>query len=148
MKGGIVPIHIMRFAPADYLGDPAVKLALAEDRIDAIAFYPLFLFHAFLQGGALASDVRLLAATCSMPRRRVEKALAFWKEQGKIEERDGYLYQRRVTREVERELEFRRSEAERKRQRRLVASGGHPADIRRSPGGVRGPYARASASAI
>lgn len=137
MKGGRTPIHIMRFAPADYLNDPAVKLALAEDNVDATAFYPLFLFNAFAQGGSLTSDLRVLAATIGMSRKRVERALAFWKDTGTIEDRDGRLYQKRVTREVEQELAFRDAEAERKRLARERTSGGRPADAVDTSGGRR-----------
>lgn len=117
MKDGRVPIHIMRFAPADYLNEPAVKLALAEDNVDATAFYPLFLFAAFTQGGSLQADLRVLSATIGMPRKRVERALAFWRGTGTIEERDGRLYQKRLSREVAEELEFREEQSKRANKR-------------------------------
>lgn len=137
MKGGKTPIHLMRFACADYLNEPAVKLALAEDNVDASAFYPLFLFNAFTQGGSLPSGPRILAATVGMPLKRVERALKFWQEHGVIEERDGRLYQKRLEREVTQELAFRDSEAERKRIARERQSGGRPADGGQASGGRR-----------
>lgn len=101
------PIHIMRWAPADYVNDPAVKLALAKRDFVASAFYPLFLFHAFIQGGELPADPVALGAIVGMRPADVRRALTFWTELGKLKERDGRLYHERVVRDVAEELAFR-----------------------------------------
>ncbi len=113
MKGGRIPIHIMRWAPADYVNDPAVKLALAKRDLVASTFYPLFLFHAFMEGGSLPSDPVLLAAIVGMRPADVRKAVAFFVGHGKLREVDGRLSHERVVREVKAELEFRELQSER-----------------------------------
>lgn len=113
MKGGRVPIHIMRWAPADYVNDPVVRLALARRDLTASTFYPLFLFHAFMEGGSLPADVEILSAIIGMRPADVTKALAFWQGHGKIHEKDGKLSHSRVSREVSEELAFRELQSER-----------------------------------
>ena len=139
MRGGKTPIHLMKFAPADYVNDPAVRLALARGNLAASTFYPLFIFHSFLQGGALNSDRAVLAATLGMTSQQVARALKYWIAQGKIVESDGQLYQKRVRREVEKELAFREAEAERKRRERSD----RPADVRRTSVGRPSPQSEA-----
>jgi hypothetical protein len=102
----------MRWAPADYVNDPVVKLALARRDFAASTFYPLFLFHAFMEGGALPSDPVLLGAIVGMKRADVEKAVGFWVEHGKLQIEDGRIFHRRIVREVAEELEFRAQQAE------------------------------------
>lgn len=106
------PIHIMRWAPADYVNDPSVKLALAQRDFVSSTFYPLFLFHAFIQGGELPAEPVALAAIVGMRPVDVRRALAFWIEQGKIREADGRLYHERVRRDIAAELEFRAGQSE------------------------------------
>lgn len=106
------PIHIMRFAPSDYVNDPVVKLALARRDLAASAFYPLFLFHSHMEGGSLPAALALLAAAVGMKEGDVRKAVAFWVEHGKLVERDGRLYNRRVAEEVAKELEFRAEQSD------------------------------------
>ena len=106
------PIHILRWAPADYVNDPAVKLALAKRDFVASTFYPLFLFHAFIQGGELPANPVLLGAIVGLRPGDVERALEFWIEQGKIKESGGKLYHDRVRRDIAAELEFRQEQAE------------------------------------
>jgi len=113
MKGGRVPIHIMRWAPADYVNDPVVKLALAKRDLVASTFYPLFLFHAFMEGGSLPAHNLSLAAILGMRPADVSKAVSFFKEHGKLQEADGRLFHQRVMREVKAELEFRELQSER-----------------------------------
>lgn len=112
MKGGRTPIHIMRFAPSDYVNDPAVKLALKRGDLEAAAFYPMFLFHSFIQGGSLPANVEALAAVVGMSEGQVERAVAFWKAQGKLVEADGLLFQKRVMREIRKELSYRKGQQE------------------------------------
>lgn len=106
------PIHIMRWAPADYVNDPAVKLALAQRDFVASTFYPLFLFHAFIQGGRLPAEPTALGAILGMRPVDVRRAVAYWTEQGKIKELDGSLYHERVLRDIEAELAFRAEQGE------------------------------------
>ncbi len=125
MKGGHRPIHIQRWCPADYVNDPAVRVALATHNLAATTFYPLFLFYSFLQGGRLPHDALTLSALFGMRLGDVRRALAYWQGAGKIHEEDGFLFHRRVQREVDDELRFRSQEADRKRKER---SGQCPAD--------------------
>jgi hypothetical protein len=111
----------MRWAPADYVNDPSVKLALAQRDYVSSTFYPLFLFHAFIQGGKLPADPTILGAILGMRPVSVRHSVAFWTEQGKIKERDGYLYHDRIVRDIESELAFRAEQAHKGR------FGGRPA---------------------
>lgn len=106
------PIHIMRWAPADYVNDPAVKLALAKRDYVASTFYPLFLFHAYIQGGHLTADPEALGAILGMKPADVCRALEFWTAQGKVREREGRLYHERVLRDIAAEMAFREEQAE------------------------------------
>lgn len=117
MKGGQTPIHVMRFAVADYLEDPWVKLALTERNLVATTFYPLFLFASFNHGGDLPSDPTLLAAALGMRRSDVVAALKFWsqKECGLVILESGRAWNPRVRRDVAAELQFRSDQAERGR---------------------------------
>jgi len=115
MKGGKTPIHLMRWAPADYVNDPAVKLALAKRDFVASTFYPLFLFHAFIQGGDLPADPVELGAIVGMRPADVTKAVNYWHGQGKLQQRDGRIFHERVVRDVADEIAFRAEQAERGR---------------------------------
>jgi hypothetical protein len=117
MKGGQTPIHFMRVAVADYLGDPWVKLALVENNLAASAFYPLFLFTSYGHGGDLPSDPTLLSAALGMRRADVVRALAFWgrPECGLVVIDGPRAWNPRVRRDVAAELHFREEQAERGR---------------------------------
>lgn len=105
------PIHLMRWAPADYVNDPAVKLALAQRDFVSSTFYPLFLFHAFIQGGTLPAEPVALGAILGMRPADVRRALAYWAEQGKVREEDGRLYHKRVKDDIQEELAYRETQA-------------------------------------
>lgn len=107
MKGGHTPIHIMRVAPADYVNDPFVRRCYQKRDYKTAAFYPVFLFYSHLEGGDLSADLDDLAAVVLMPLRDVEWAVGVCKAAGKLEERDGRLFHKRVRREVVAELEYR-----------------------------------------
>jgi uncharacterized protein YdaU (DUF1376 family) len=111
MKGGRVPIHIMRWAPQDYHADEHVKLLKARRDYRTLTFYRHFLDQSFASGGDLPADPEALAAVVEMPRRDVEHALAFCL--GRLIAQDGErLFQKRVRRDVATELEFREVQAE------------------------------------
>ena len=136
MRNGQTPIHIQRWAPADYLADEHVKLLQARRDYLTIAFYRHFIDTSFVAGGDLPADPEMLAAIVSMPKRDVERALAFCV--GRLLFPDGdRLYQPRVRREIAEELEFRRSQKDRgeKGAAKRWGSGGHsPAMVSPSSG--------------
>jgi hypothetical protein len=119
MKGGQTPIHIQRFAPADLHADEHFRLLESRRAYMIAHFYRQFIDYSFMAGGDLPADAEGLAAAVRMPRRDVENALAFCLN--KLVFKDGdRLYQRRVRREVKKELQFR------SKQRKLGAQGGRP----------------------
>lgn len=127
------PIHIMRWAPADYVNDPSVKLALAQRDFVSATFWPLFLFHAFIQGGELPAEPTALGAILGMRPADIRRALAYWSEQGKLKERDGRLYHERVVRDIADEMAFREE------QREKGKLGGRPRVTKAEPLPVRKP---------
>lgn len=127
------PIHIMRWAPADYVNDPSVKLALAQRDFVSATFYPLFLFHAFIQGGELPAEPTALGAILGMRAVDVRRALAYWTEQGKLKGRDGRLYHERVVRDIADEMAFREE------QREKGKLGGRPRLAKAGPLPVQNP---------
>jgi hypothetical protein len=139
MKGGRKPIHIQRWAPADYHEDEHVRLLYARRAWCTLTFYRTFLDRSHLAGGDLPADSETLSALLSMPKRDVERALEFCL--GRLIERDGdRLFQKRVRRDVAREIEFREKQAGRANQRWHgqeecggIASAKAPEKIRQSP---------------
>jgi len=115
MKGGRTPIHIMRWAPADYEGDEAVKLAVRRRNYRALAFYMAFINHSFMAGGDLPDDCERLAVTLGWSRGEVALAVRYWRAEGKLESVNGRLVQKRVQRDVAQELEYRELQSERGR---------------------------------
>lgn len=118
MKGGQQVIHIQRWAPSDFVNDPAVKVQLARRDYEAITFYVLVLNHSFMEGGDLPSDAEALAAIISMPVEVVRRAMQVWIDAGKLFVEDSCFYNPRVRREVAREVKFR------KKQKRAGREGG------------------------
>lgn len=111
MKGGRTPIHIMRWAPADYHADEHVKLLKRRRAYKILTFYRHFLDFSYLAGGDLPSDPQHLAAVLEMPSQDVRDGLAFCLGR-LIEEDGGRLYQKRVRRDVVAELDFREAQRE------------------------------------
>jgi len=112
MKGGRTPIHIQRWAPADYHEDEHVRLLYARRDWRTLTFYRTFLDRAFMAGGDLPADPEALSAVVQMPRKDVSSALDFCL--GKLIYAEGdRLYQKRVRRDIADELEFREQQAER-----------------------------------
>jgi uncharacterized protein YdaU (DUF1376 family) len=110
VKGGKTPIHIQRFAPADLHADEHFKLLESRRAYMLMTFYRQFLDHSFMAGGDLPADARALAAAINMPTSDVR--LAIDSLLGKLIFKSGdRLYQRRVKREVAKELKFRRQQA-------------------------------------
>jgi len=117
VRGGKTPIHIMRWAPADYVNDPFVRLLLAKEDFATLAIYHLALNWSHMEGGDLPADPEQLGAMLGIKRGRVERGLRLCVEAGKLEQRDGRLFHRRVVREVEKELAFRRDQSSRAKKR-------------------------------
>lgn len=131
MKGGQTPIHIQRWAPADLHQDEHWKLLQAKRDYRTLHFYRVFLDHAFMAGGDLPRNPAQLAAVLLMPARDVEAALRFCL--GKLVFEDGdRLYQKRVRREVKKELKFR------KRQSDIGKKGGRPRKDGTAKGELKG----------
>lgn len=112
MKQGQRPIHIMRWAPADFVNDPFVKLLAAKRDYRTLTVYQFVLWWCHIEGGDLPPDRAELAAVLGLPRTDVAKAVARCIKAGKLFEGDGRLFHRRVKREVEEELTFRSEQAE------------------------------------
>lgn len=113
MRGGKTPVHIMRFAPADFVTDKWVRLALSQNEPDLIAFYALFLFHSYLDGGTLPADRRHLAAVLSLRWQVVQRGLDYWSDPacGLIVVRNGLAWNPRVLRDVAKAIEFVETQA-------------------------------------
>lgn len=106
MRNGQTPIHIQRWAPADFHADETVKLLKARRDYLKLTFYRTFLDESFMAGGDLPADPESLAAVMSMPVSHVKQALSFFIGL-KIFEENGRLFQPRIRRDVADELEFR-----------------------------------------
>lgn len=120
MRDGHAPIHIMRWAPADYVNDPFVRKLYQKRDWRTLAFYSAFLFYSHMEGGDLPSDPEELAAVLLMPARDVASALSLCLSAGKLHEEHGRLFHKRVISEVIQELEFR------EKQREIGKRGGRP----------------------
>lgn len=111
MKGGRTPIHIQRWAPADFQRDEHVEFMLFARDFRSYTFYRQFLDVSFMAGGDLPSEPSRLCACLHMRPADVQHGLAFCLGR-LIEERDGRLFQKRVAAEVAEEIAFRESQAE------------------------------------
>lgn len=118
----------MRWASSDYVNDPWVKLAAARGDAEALAFYPLFLFHSQIQGGYLPSDPERLAAALGVPLAWVEKALPYWSSPdcGLVRLKGAQAWNPRVLREVKEELAFRAAQSEHGKKGGLAHGKGRP----------------------
>lgn len=112
MKNGQTPIHIQRWAPADFHGDEHVKLLKARRDYRTLTFYRHFLDQSFIAGGSLPADLEALAAVVEMPRKDVETALVFCLNRLIFPDGDR-LYQNRIRRDIAAELGFRAEQSER-----------------------------------
>jgi hypothetical protein len=111
VRGGRTPIHIQRWAPADYQADEHVQLLLARRDWRTLTFYRQFLDASFMAGGDLPADAEGLSACVRMPVAEVRRALEFCLGRLIVED-GGRLFQQRVRSEVAEELEFRLSQGE------------------------------------
>jgi len=86
--------------PAEaFLTDPAVKIALAGQRHEYVAFLILFASQAWLNdSGTLPTDTVRLAAMLGLQETDTAKAVEFWKDEGKLEEKEQCLYLSWLTR--------------------------------------------------
>jgi hypothetical protein len=112
MRNGKTPIHIQRWAPADFQNDPFVRSLLLSHDLKTYTFYRQFLDASFIEGGSLPKDPLFLAAACLLPRKMVVTALEVCVKAGKIVVRGSRVLHRRVVREVAEELRFRDEQAE------------------------------------
>lgn len=108
MKGGKTPVHIMRVAPADYVNDPWVKLALKRGQYDLLTFFHLFLYHCHIQGGSLPAQEEQLAAVLGLKESVVRRGISYWSapECGLVVVRSGLAWNPRVARDVAKAIEF------------------------------------------
>jgi uncharacterized protein YdaU (DUF1376 family) len=112
VKGGKTPIHRQPWYPSDYHEDEHVKLLKARRDYLTLTFYRHFLDKAWTAGGDLPADPEALAAVVEMPRKDVEKALAFCL--GRLIAQDGdRLFQKRVKRDLQKEDTFSADQARR-----------------------------------
>ena len=143
MKGGQTPIHIQRWAPADYQQDEHILLLLRRRAWGTLTFYRQFLDVSFIAGGDLPASPEALAAVLHMPRGVVVSALAFCLGR-LLHEENGRLFHSRVRRDVADEIEFRASQAELGREGGKLAGRGRPKGValikdRATPFGSIGP---------
>jgi hypothetical protein len=120
VKSGQVPIHIMRWAPSDFVNDPFVKLLVSREDFATFTLYNLVLNWSHIEGGDLPSDTEQLAAVVGMRPKSVEKSLKICVAAGKLVVEAGRVFHTRVIREVARELRFR------KKQSKAGKKGGRP----------------------
>lgn len=106
------PVHIMRFAPADYLLDAFVQRCYRTRSHRTLAFYTGFLFRSHLEGGSLPADPHTLASYLSMQVRDVVSALQECVTAGKLKIENGRVFHKRVVAEVSDELAYRAQQAE------------------------------------
>lgn len=142
MKGGKTPIHIMRWAPADFLADPFVMMLVADGRYEAYVFYRQFIDVSFLEGGKIRNDLRLLSALSGLSEEYAEAARDFCVEAGKLQVADGWIFHPRVVREVEREMSFRETQGPKSAGQSLEekrAAGRRSAEARRAKFGTAQP---------
>lgn len=130
VKQGQRPIHIQRWAPADYHADEHVKFLKSRHRYRTLTFYRHFIDHSWSAGGSLPCDVSLLSAIVEMPPRHVRAALDYCV--GRLIFKDGDRYfQARVMRDVSDELNFRAEQARVGRKGGLTAGKGRPLSMDR-----------------
>lgn len=111
MRNGQTPIHIQRWAPADYYSDEHVRLLILERDWATLTFYRHFIDASFAAGGDLPAELRALSACVWMPTRDVSRPLR--RLLGVLIFQDGdRLYQPRVRRDVAKEIEFRESQSQ------------------------------------
>jgi len=110
MKNGKTPIHIQRWAPADYHDDEHVRVLKARRDWATLTFYRHFIDKSFMAGGSLPADIESLAAAVEMPKMQVERALR--NVLGRLVHKIGTrLFQNRVRRDVLKELRYRRGQS-------------------------------------
>jgi hypothetical protein len=107
------PVHIMRFAPADYLMDGFVKGCYRRRDYRTVAFYSAFLFRSHLEGGSLEDDETALADHLGMSEKDVRDALAACVAAGKLKRQGGRVFHHRVVESIEAEMQFRAEQTER-----------------------------------
>lgn len=133
MKGGQTPIHIMRWAPADYVNDPFVKLLVARRDFGTFAFYNLVLNWSHMEGGDLPENPEELAAVIGMSVKDTARSLKVCMDAGKLIADGGRIYHKRVRREVYRELQFRLQQSDNGKRGGAAAGKGRP---KASPNGA------------
>lgn len=104
---GQAPIHIQRWAPADFQNDSFVRSLLLRRDHRTLVFYRQFLDASFIEGGSLPADPSLLSASCLMQKHDVRACLAICMKAGKIQQQGDRLFHARVAREVAEELAYR-----------------------------------------
>jgi len=116
----VKPIHIMRFAPADFLLDAFVLGCIRRRAWMTLCFYFLFLLKSHVEGGSLPDEPETLADHLGMREADVADARLACIGAGKLTSDGGRLLHKRVARGIADELAFRAQQAE------SGAKGGRP----------------------
>ena len=103
------PIHIMRWAPADYLMDGFVQGCYLRRDYKTLAFYSAFLFRSFAEGGSLPANPDTLVGFIAMPKRDLVPALEACITAGKLVVEGDSVFHRRVRDDFARAVEIRDS---------------------------------------
>jgi len=114
------PVHIMRWAPADYENDPFVMLMKKRGAYRVLAFYSSFLFRSHMAGGSLPADIDLLAAALSLDNRTTTIGLSTCKQHAKIQQAGDRVFHKRVVDGIAKELSYRENQS------RVGSLGGRP----------------------
>jgi hypothetical protein len=80
--------------PAEaFLGDPAVRIALAGQKHKHVAFLILFASQAWLDDtGTMSADIPRLAAILGLQETDTSEAVTYWMTEGKLEKKEQRLY--------------------------------------------------------
>lgn len=100
------PVHLMKFAPADYLLDSFVQGCIRRCDWTTLAFYTLFLFKSHYEGGSLPADPVALGDHLNMQPDTASAALETCVAASKLRVEDGRVYHKRVAREVKAAREY------------------------------------------
>lgn len=110
-RGGVA-LHLVSWAPSDYLNDEYVSLLLIERDYTALAFYHLFLNRSYLEGGSLPDlPPQGLVGYLRMPAEDVEHGLTRAIDAGKLVRDDGRLFHPRTLSEAENTVKLKLSRA-------------------------------------
>jgi len=132
MNSGERPVHIMHWAPQDWLSSPLrAQLALERNHVARLLYRELLdAVHA--AGGQIRRSV--IPGAVMLSAEEVDVGLVRLLESGRIVERGGFISNPRVRKDINRVVVDRKRDAERKRQEREEKDSKKTgANVRRSP---------------